>query len=64
MNIDTGAKTKLGMFPERTGNQSGVLGTAAGLLMTAWENGDVSVYDKDNGKLLWNFNTGKNRPFP
>jgi len=60
MNIDTGARTKLGMFPERTGNQSGVLGTAAGLLMTAWENGDVSVYDKDNGKLLWNFNTGTN----
>jgi DNA-binding beta-propeller fold protein YncE len=60
MNIDTGAKTKLGDFPERTGNQSGVLGTAAGLLMTAWENGDVSIYDKDNGKLLWNFNTGTN----
>jgi hypothetical protein len=60
MNIDTGARTKLGMFPERTGNQSGVLGTAGGLLMTAWENGDVSVYDKDGGKLLWNFNTGTN----
>jgi glucose dehydrogenase len=39
---------------------SGVLGTAAGLLMTAWQDGDVSIYDKDNGKLLWNFNTGTN----
>jgi glucose dehydrogenase len=61
MDIDTGARTKLvATDPARQGNESGVLGTAGGLLMTAWGNGDVSVYSKDDGKLLWNFNTGTN----
>jgi alcohol dehydrogenase (cytochrome c) len=60
MNIDTGERKKLAKWPEQLGNESGLVGTAGGILMTAWPTGEVMVMDKDDGKVLWSFNTGTN----
>ena len=58
MNVDTGAKKKLFKDATASSNNSGLLGTAGGLLMSAWPTGEVAVYDKDTGAKLWNFFTG------
>ncbi len=61
LNLETGAKRKI--FKDAStvlDNESGLLGTAGGLLMSAWSNGEVAVYDKDTGTKLWNFFTGTN----
>jgi alcohol dehydrogenase (cytochrome c) len=60
MNIDTGERKKLAKWPDQVGNESGLVGTAGGLLMTAWPSGEVMVLSKDDGKVLWSFNTGTN----
>jgi alcohol dehydrogenase (cytochrome c) len=58
MNIETGERNKLAKFENETNNQTGLLGTAGGLLMTGWPGGKVAVYDKDTGAELWHFNVG------
>jgi alcohol dehydrogenase (cytochrome c) len=60
MDLDTGARNNLYFSKDKDGNEAGVLGTAGGLLMTGWPDGEVMVIDKDNGKVLWSFNTGTN----
>jgi alcohol dehydrogenase (cytochrome c) len=58
MNLDTGERKVLASWPDEFGNESGVLGTEGGLLMTAWPAGEIEVLDKDSGKKLWSFNVG------
>ena len=58
MQIDTGARNKMLKKPDAVDNETGLLGTAGGLLMTGWVDGEVAVYDKDSGTKLWSFNTG------
>ena len=58
LNIDTGQKRKIFKDATATSNVTGLIGTAGGLLMSAWPTGEVAVYDKDTGAKLWNFYTG------
>lgn len=58
VNIDTGQRRKIYKDATASGNLTGLLGTAGGLLMSAWPTGEVAVYDKDTGAKLWNFYTG------
>ena len=58
MDIDTGIRRKIFKDAGAVDNDTGLLGTAGGLLMTGWPDGKVSVYDKDTGAELWNFYAG------
>ncbi len=60
MNLDTGERKKLVQYDQYDGNQTGVLGTEAGLLMVGWFDGKIQILDKDTSKELWSFNTGTN----
>ena len=58
LQIDTGERRKIAKEPLADGNMTGLVGTAGGLLLTGWADGEVAVYDKDTGAKLWNFHTG------
>jgi alcohol dehydrogenase (cytochrome c) len=58
MAIDTGERTKIYKDATARDNDTGVIGTDGGLLMTGWSNGKLAVYDKDTGVELWSFNIG------
>jgi alcohol dehydrogenase (cytochrome c) len=58
LDIRTGAVVKkLGLaYP----NESGLLGTAGGLIFTGHPDGKVAAYDSDTLEQLWSFSTGTN----
>jgi len=58
MQIDTGVRTKIYKDATAVDNDTGLLGTAGGLLMSGWSDGHIAVYSKDTGGELWRFHAG------
>jgi len=58
IQIDSGDRRKIFKDANAGDNRSGLVGTAGGLLMTGWADGELAVYDKDTGAKLWNFHMG------